>query len=140
MKVIACRMRTPSQGRDSRATGGSLPTELLSGQINRLAIFCVVAAALWTFGLFIDRVLVPHTARAADAGRATPIEIAGMVVSVLVFAYTKFARHAPATKLNVGLGYMIFCTAGVAYINTQILASSVIASNQISWTALVILV
>ena len=141
MKVIAPRVPTSAPSAlESHPSGGSMPAEFLSEQVKRLAVFAVVGAGLWSFGLFVDTVLVPLTQRPAQAGEARPVEIAGLVVSVLMFAYAKFSGHDPKTKINVGLGYMIFCAAGVGFINTQVLASSAISSNQISWNTLVILV
>jgi serine/threonine-protein kinase len=139
MKVVAPRPRTLHSGDDSRGTGW-LPTDLLSEQVNRLALFAIVGAALWTFGLFIDTVLVPLTRQPNVAWRAAAVEVTAIIVSIALFVYFKYSEQEATRKIDVGLGYMIFSAGGVAILNTQVHPPTVVTPNQISWTTLVILV
>ena len=60
MKLIAPRVPTQAPNRpDTGRVTGRLPDDLLSEQIERLAVFSAVIAGLWGFGLVMDTLVVP---------------------------------------------------------------------------------
>ncbi|MGH9145723.1 MAG: hypothetical protein ACRD1Q_03375, partial [Vicinamibacterales bacterium] len=58
-KLVARRASTPAPSRDS-GTPATLPTDLLSEQVERLVLFSAVGAGLWTFGIVLDRFVLPQ--------------------------------------------------------------------------------
>lgn len=141
MRIVRPRIPTPTPGvHDSQHHTGRLPDEMLSEQIKRLALFALVGAGLWSFGLFINTFLTPLTASAGASRMAAPVHIAGILASLLMCAYAKYSSHAPGTKINVGLGYMVACTAGAGFFSTWIYSPGAVSTSQISWNTLIILV
>ena len=60
--VRARRQPTPS----STGVGDTksfLPEELLSEQVQRLALFCLIGAAMWTVGFVMDMFVLPYATR-----------------------------------------------------------------------------
>jgi eukaryotic-like serine/threonine-protein kinase len=52
----------------------------------------------------------------------------------------RYSRHAPQTKTDVGLGYMIFSSFAVAALNTWSIQALEASLGQLSWITIVILV
>jgi tRNA A-37 threonylcarbamoyl transferase component Bud32 len=145
MKFLA---RCPPATTDSSAIGkttGRLPAELLSEQVQRLALFSGVIGALWTYGLLTDLVLVPLLLPGLAAhevhGAGVPIELFAIVLSVVMVLYLRFAPHTPETKTSVGLGYMIANAADIAILNNWIVPPELSAPGiRLSWITNLILV
>ena len=57
--IRARREPTPT-GAGVSDTKSFLPEELLSEQVQRLALFCLIAAALWTVGFVMDLLVLPY--------------------------------------------------------------------------------
>jgi serine/threonine-protein kinase len=141
VKVIARRQETPPPGVRETSVTTRLPADLLAEQVRRLALFSAVIGSLWTYGLSMDafvlRFVMPEV---AGNPIAMAIEVSGILVSALVFAYVRYAPHAPETKRTVGLGYMIANAAGVAMLNTWATTPRYGEGPTVSWTAVLILV
>jgi eukaryotic-like serine/threonine-protein kinase len=140
MKWIAPCATTPPPGGTVGRKTTHLPQELMTDQMRRLGVFSLVVAGCWTFGLFMDALLVPILFGAQAPTVAVLLEVAGLVVSVGMFLYVRFAQHAPETKAAVGLGYMILVALGVAIINVIAASIRMPSGPTVSWAAVVILI
>ena len=117
-----------------------LPDDVLAEQIDRLAVFSAVTAALWGLGLFIDIVLVPITWGRPISVPSVSLEIIGVVLALVMFWYVRHFGHSPQRKTNAGLAYLILNGIGVAVMNTWILPFSTDQVIQLSWITIGILV
>jgi serine/threonine-protein kinase len=127
-------------GRDSQPSG-RLPDEMVTDQVRRLALFAAIGAGLWTIGLVLDLVLL----RIADttfspSSLTTLIEVLGIVVAILMFGYVRYSAHAPQTKVDVALGYLLLNAFGVAILNAWTYLPMEVPAMYVSWNAVVILV
>ena len=95
-RIIARLRETPRPG-DSRRTG-RMPEELLSEQVQRLAVFAAIAGSLWTFALLMDVMVLPAANGTGLLNwRTIPVEIAAGVVSAalwFVFRRTSLSLRA----------------------------------------------
>jgi serine/threonine protein kinase len=132
----------PEGSRGTRSTG-PMPHDLVSEQLKRLALFSLVAGVLWTVALLMEQVitLAVPSAYAADAWKHRVIETLGIIVSGLMFLYVRYAPHAPETKVDVSLLYMILNCGAIAAMNTWVSAPPMRAQMvQVSWITLAILI
>jgi serine/threonine-protein kinase len=141
VKKIKRRLETtPLSVRDS-SLAGRLPDELLSEQIRRLALFNAVIGALWSYGLVMDlfvfSLIRPGVPRNTVA---LGIEVVGMTVSAVMYAYVRYSSHSAETKRDAGLGCMILNATGVAMLNTWATTPAFVAAPTVSWIAVLILV
>ena len=143
-QLVVPRETTPVPGRSSAAHGsGQLPHDLMTEQVQRLALFSLIGIALWTTGLLMDRIVtrtVP-TMHQLDAWKHLVLELLGILVSVVMFVYVRYSRHSPEAKTDVSLGYLVLNAAGVAAMNTWLSPPPLQANIiQVSWIAVLILV
>ncbi len=142
--LIAPREPTPTPGR-SLTTGFSrhLPQDLINDQLGRLALFSVIAMALWTSALLIDQLVnltIPSVYQYAG-WKPRVLEAIGIIVSGLMYVYVRYARHTPETKTNVSLLYLILNAAAIAALNTWVAPPPMKAEMiQVSWIAILLLV
>jgi len=145
MKFLA-RCAPPTDPGSAGKTTGRLSDELISEQVQRLALFSAVIGGLWTYGLFLDVVFVPLFLPAFAAAHAMhrsaiPIEVGGILLSIVMHLYLRFAPHTPETKTTAGLGYMIGNAIGIAILNNFIAPPlSVAPGINLSWITNLILV
>jgi hypothetical protein len=104
-KLIAPRTQTPAPGVPGKTGAGSLPEELLSEQVRRLAVFAAVGGGLWTYGLLMDTIVHPRTLVTVVPMVQIVVEILAIVTSVAMFLYVPYSAHTPQTKSDVGLAY-----------------------------------
>ncbi|MEO8259533.1 MAG: serine/threonine-protein kinase [Acidobacteriota bacterium] len=141
MKLIAPRVATQAPIRsDSGRITGRLPDDLQSEQIERLAVFSALIAALWTFGLAMTMLAVPYVLGLPRQPADIVIELIGVVVSAAMCLYVRRANHSFDTKASVGLLFMIANAVGVAFLNTLAMAIWKPLGPQVSWTAVLILI
>jgi eukaryotic-like serine/threonine-protein kinase len=138
-RIVAKLRETPRPG-DSRRTG-RMPEELLSEQIQRLAVFSAVAGSLWAFALFMDIAVLPAANRTGSWNwRTIPIEIAAIVVSTaLWFVFRRSALNLGA-KRDAGLAFMLLNAVGIATLNAWGSVLPQPGEIHISWIAVLILV
>ena len=141
-KLVVRRADSRTMDRLSSATAtGRMPDELVDDQIRRLALFSVVGAGLWTFGLVLNLVLLPSVVAAAVPSRvAFVIELSGVLSSLLMFSYVKLVAHSPEVKRSVGLVYFVLSAFGVALLNTWVSVPDMAPPQFLSWITIVILV
>jgi serine/threonine-protein kinase len=141
---IVAREPTPTPGR-SRTTGflRHLPQDLVNDQLGRLALFCLIAMALWTTGLLVDQ-LVKLTMPGVyqyTGWKLRVLEAVGIIVSGLMYVYVRYARHTQETKTNFSLLYLVLNAAAIAALNTWIAPPPLKAEMvQVSWTVILLLV
>ena len=139
-KVVAKRP-TASRSGDSRRVSGRMPEELLSEQVQRLAVFSAVAAALWGFALFMDVVVLP-TANGTGLRnwRTIPVEIAAVVVSTALCLVIKTTNASLPAKRDAGLVFMLMNAVGIAALNAWGVDLPRPGEIHVSWIAVLILV
>ena len=139
-------LQPESSSSDVRETGRvtRLPTELLTEQAARLAVFTTVACVLWSFVLLLDLVVLPAiSATWIRNWRIIPIEITGAVGSAVMRWYLKRAHTSLEYKSTIGLGMMLMNGALIAAANAWGMPAIPPGGPEISrpsWIALLILI
>jgi serine/threonine-protein kinase len=138
-RIIAKLRETPRPG-DSRRTG-RMPEDLLSEQIQRLAVFSAVAGSLWTFALFMDIVVLPAANGTGTLNwRTIPVEIIAIVISTALWVVFKRSTLSLPIKQNAGLAFMLLNAVGIATLNAWGSVLPQPGEIHISWIAVLILV
>jgi eukaryotic-like serine/threonine-protein kinase len=100
--------RTTSSGSRRRA----LPADLLRDASRRLGIMSLVACGVWTLGSVLGHLAVQAMSHGDPQWRqlSGPDAIAALsvLVSLLLFSYTRKDDRDPESILNLGLAYMVF--------------------------------
>jgi serine/threonine-protein kinase len=118
-----------------------VPEELLSEQIQRLAVFAAVAGSLWTFALFMDIAVLPAAnGTGAWNWRTIPVEIAACLISMVVWIVVTRSPLSLRAKRNVGLAFMLLNAVGIATLNARGAVLPQAGEIHISWIAVLILV
>jgi hypothetical protein len=103
---------TPAQTASSGGRRRALPADLLRDASRRLGIMSLVAAGLWTLGSALGHLAVRSMSHGDPQWRRLggPDAIAGLSVllSLLLFSYTRKGDRNPRSILNLGLVYMVF--------------------------------
>jgi tRNA A-37 threonylcarbamoyl transferase component Bud32 len=141
-RVVARIDRTPTAGApDSRRGTGRIPEELLSEQVQRLAVFAAVVGAVWAFGLFMDLVVLPVAKGTGIRNwRAIPIEVVATIVSAAMCAFARFSSAGVRAKIDAGLVFMLLNGAGIAAMNAWASLPPRPDEIHISWITVLILV
>ena len=142
-RVMAPRLPTPTPLRADSKAAGRVPDEFYSEQVARISLLSGIGVGLWGVGLMMDAVLVPALPGSLDriAGRVHFIEIVGILVSAAMWTYVRFSSHAPRTKSDVNLAFMVLNAAGIAALNNWAGAPPTSADMmRLSWITIVILV
>ena len=95
---------------------------------------------MWTYGLLMDSTIRPLWVGAAVPSSSILVEILAIVVSLIMFAYVRYAAHAPERKADAGLVYFVLNAVGVALINMQTGLADTVGGRGLSWNTVVILV
>jgi serine/threonine protein kinase len=121
--LIVPREPTPTSGR-SPTTGftRTLPSDLVTDQLGRLALFSLIAIVLWTVALLLDQLVMMTAPDAFQTvgGKARVIEVVGLIVSSVMFVYVRYAKHTPETKTDVSLVYLLLNALAIAALNTWV--------------------
>jgi serine/threonine-protein kinase len=142
-KLVARAHHTPvSSVTDSRPTTGRIPDELLSEQVQRLAVFSSVAGALWTFGLVTDLLIMPSArGNGMRNWNAILLEIAAAVVAFSMCLFVRKSRATDAAKTSVGMAFMLLNAGAVAALNAWAsLVPPRLDEVHISWITVLILI
>src|SRR3954447_3394581 len=132
-RVIQPRAATTPVGVREPTAAGRLPDEIITEQVQRLAVFAAMGAGLWTFGLVMDYVVMPLAVGTFVPRTNAIIESFAIVTSAALYAYVRLARQTPHTKIEVGLWYMIANALGVALLNTWARTPSSGTIGYVSW-------
>ena len=141
-KVIARKHDTaPPPTSDSGRTSGRIPEELVADQVRRLAVFAATAGACWSFGLFVDLVILPAAGRpGAPNWRSISIEIFGSIISLATWAYVRGSVAAHAVKIRAGFLFMVSNALAIALLNAWAAPPVAVQIRQLSWVTILILV
>jgi hypothetical protein len=120
-QIIEPRTQTPLPGPRKARKPCGLPDDLMSEQVQRLAVFSAVAAGLWAVALVMDTIVRPLTVSAVVPRTAVAIERSAIGACVALFLYVRYAHHSPSTKTDAGLWFMVFNAIDIALINTLVL-------------------
>jgi serine/threonine-protein kinase len=143
-QVLARRDETTTS--DTRETGQTtrLPTELLTEQAARLTVFATVAAVLWSFALLMDVAILPAlSATWVRNWRIIPLEITGVVGSIIIRWYLRRAETTAERKSTIGFAMMLMNGALIAAANAWAMPALPPEAPEIgrpSWIALLILI
>src|SRR5262245_4664306 len=139
--VQARRPQTITGGSSARDSAFSLPDDLLSEQVKRLALFCLIAAVLWTVGLLMDLFLVPLASGKPRNWRSVTLEVMAGLVSLVVGVYATRSKASTAHKSTVGVVFMLFNAAAIAALNTwAVPPPTTLPTIHLSWITIAILV
>ena len=141
---IAPREATPVSGRPTTGLLSTrLPQDLVNDLLKRLALFSLIGMGLWTCGLLIDQLVsltVPSVYQ-YTGWKPRVLEIVGIIVSGLMYLYVRYSQHAPETKINVSLAYLILNAAAIAALNSWVAPPPLKAEMiQVSWIVILLLV
>ena len=139
-KKIEPRASTPVPGAEQVRTTGRLPDDMLDEQVQRLAVFSAVAAGLWGLTVVVHAFVTPRTVGTLVPARGIAIELLGVVISIAVFLYVRYAPHTCQTKTDAGLWFMILNTILNAMLTTWVTAPTVATMGRLSWTTIIILI
>ena len=118
-----------------------MPDELLSEQVQRLAIFASIAGILWTFALILDVTVLPA---ANGTGlwnwRTIPVEIAAAIISAILWFVFRHSPLSLAAKKNAGLNFMLLNAVGISALNAWGSVLPQVGEIHISWIAVLILI
>jgi serine/threonine protein kinase len=103
---------TPAKKTTSRGHRRSLPDDLLRDASRRLGIMSLVAGGLWILGTVLghlaERSISHGDPRWLRLEAGDGIAALSVVISLLLFSYTRRGDRDPAGILNLGLAYMVF--------------------------------
>ena len=139
-KFIEPRASTPAPGAEQVRTTGRLPDDMVDEQVQRLAVFSAIGAGLWALTVVVHAFITPRTVGTVIPGRAIAIEALGVVTSVAVFLYVKYAPHTCHKKTDAGLWFMVLNTILNAMLTTWATAPTVETMGRLSWTTIIILI
>src|SRR5580765_1193247 len=88
----------------------------------------------------MDLMIRPLSVGTAVSYSSIVVEILAIVVSVVMFAYVRYAPHAADRKADAGLFYFVLNAVGVAVINTTTGLADLIGGRGLSWNTVVILI
>ena len=115
---------TPTPGRPP-TTGftRTLPEDLVTDQLGRLALFSLIGVVLWTSGLLIDQLViltVPPRIRGRRLEAARPRGGRRHRLQPRCSCTCGTRAHTAETKTDVSLVYMILNAAAIAALNTYV--------------------
>ena len=104
----------------------------------------LVASGLWTLGSALGhlsaRSMPPGDPQWRGLGAPDAIAASSVLVSLLLFAYTRRSRRDPRSILNLGLGYMVFTAFALGLtFHWSPMPVNQSVSPAISWTGAVVL-
>ena len=140
VKVLAPRLDTPSDTRQSRRSSSHLPEDLASEQVQRLALFGAITGGLWTLGLLMDVVLAPLAWNTRINFRMVTLELCGMAVSAVMYWYARHCPQPSPIKTEISLGFLVLNGIGVAVFNTWLVPPPTLPTVHLSWITVGILI
>ena len=140
-KLIARRRDTESAKADTVRTSGRAGEEFLPEEVRRLGIFSAVAAAMWSFGLLMDVVILPAASYPDTPNwRSVWVEVFGTSTSIAMLLYARLSTARPRVKIDAGLVFMVATALAIALLNAWALPPVVFQIRQLSWVTILILV
>jgi tRNA A-37 threonylcarbamoyl transferase component Bud32 len=133
---------TPTSAR--RGPRRAIPDDLLRDASRRLGIMSLMAAGLWivgsVLGHFAVRSMMQGDPRWFSLDGGDAIAAACVIVSLLLFAYTRRGGQSPSRILDLGLAYMVFTAGALGLVfHWQPMLHPQRIAPQISWIGAVVL-
>ena len=100
-RTMEPHISTATRSVRTQPASDALPDALLSEQVQRLAVCTAVGAGLWSYGLAMDTIVRPLNVIPVPRENVI-VEIAAIAISVLMFLYVRYGRHASRTKTEIG--------------------------------------
>ena len=135
----------PSTGKTTPSRGGrELPADLLRDASLRLGTLSLVAAGLWVLGTVLGhlafRSLSHGDAKWLRIGVPDWIAAFSVIVSVLLFFYTRRGQRDPRKMLDLGLVYMVLSAVALALmLHWEPVPVDMRITPAISWLGVVVL-
>src|SRR5690348_5194420 len=108
---------TPADLKTSRPTR-ALPEDLLQAASKRLGVMSVLFAVIWflapAFGHIAGHLIFPQNARWLLPDATDGIAIISIVVSLLLYRYTRRTTRNPQFVLDLGLAYLVYTALAIA--------------------------
>ena len=141
-KVIARRHDSAAaRALDTGRSTSRMPEELTSDQVRRLVVFSATAGAVWSFGLFMDLVVLPAASPTGSPNlRSVSIEVCAALSALAMWAYLRVSAAAHHHKMNAGFGFMILNALGIGLMNAWATPPVEVQIRQLSWATVLILV
>ena len=141
LKAIHARREPMPTGTGFSDTKSLLPEELLSEQVQRLALFCLIAATLWSVGFLMDLLVLPYATAMPRNWRSLTLEFMSALVAVAVGFYAATSAASSQRKADIGIVMMLVNAGAIAALNTwAIPPPTTLPSAYLSWTTILILV
>ena len=103
---------TPAKTLASGHRRRPLPADLLRGASRRLGIMALIGCALWTLATALGHLAARSMSHGDQQwlrlGVPDAIAVLSVIVSALLFSYTRREDRDPYNILNLGLAYMVF--------------------------------
>ena len=137
MKRVAPRAPTPMTPVSDRS-GSHLPTDIVTDQVERLRLFCIVSGGLWSIAFLRDAWLFPSLLGAPRSTAALLVDTSAVLTAVAVYAYVCYAPRSIHHKADAGMWLMVLNCVDIALLETWARGSIQLRPGQPSWAALVI--
>jgi serine/threonine-protein kinase len=138
---IIARHETPVSSSTEAGRATRLPTELLSEQAQRLAVFTTVGFVLWSFALLMDSFILPVVWEGWTRNwRSIALQLCGSIGSGVMCLYLRHASITNEEKGNAGIVMMLMHAAGIAAFNAWAVPPVSGDILRVSWIALLILI
>ena len=136
--------RTTSATTNTQRGPRALPDDLLRDASRRLGILSLVAGGLWLVATVLGDIAVRSMAhgdqQAFRVGMPEAIAAFSIVVSVLLFFYTRRGQRDPRTMLDLGLVYMVLTAVALGLVfHWNPLPMDLRIAPEISWIGAVVL-
>jgi serine/threonine-protein kinase len=102
--VVVPKLTPPPPGSSGAA---ALPTDIVSEQGRRTAVFAGVSAFVWAFGLAMDAVIVPVLFGITAPVTPLVLETTAVIVMLGVFLVVRFGHLHPHQKCGAGLWVLL---------------------------------
>jgi eukaryotic-like serine/threonine-protein kinase len=140
-KLIARRPDTAMRGAGDTGRTTGMSEELLAQELRRLAVFSGVAAAVWTFGLLMEVLVLPEAIGSGSiTWRAVYVEIYGSLASAAMLLYVHRANVSVQSKVDAGFVFMVATAFAIALLNAWARPPVAFQTRQLSWVTILILV
>jgi len=141
LRSIRARREPTPTGAAASDTKSFLPEELLSEQVQRLALFCLIAAALWSAGFIMDLLVLPYATGMPRNWRSLTLEFMSALVAVGVGFYAATSDASSRRKADIGIVMMLVNAGAIAALNTWALPPPTrLPPAYLSWITILILV
>ena len=132
------RLARRRQWRPDRSVRIHLPTDVVTDQVERLGLFCIVSGGLWFVAFLKDAWLSPGLLGAPRSSAALLVETTAVLTAVAIYAYVCYSPRSVHHKADAGMWLMVLNCFDIALLETWARGTIELRPGQPSWAALVI--